>query len=176
MAEPQGHPESDGTADGVAPRHSTHMATGEPATNPLLDTDRPAGIVSRGLGALIDVLVVSTIMGGIYVGFIIVRLIIQVQSFELPESSGFFTASVFVGVSLLYLTACWSVTGRTVGSVVMGLRLVSRKGKPRVRVGVAFLRALLCVFFAIGLAWVAVDRRRRSIADLVVRTRVMYSR
>ena len=40
----------------------------------------------------------------------------------------------------------------------------------------ALLRAFLCVFFAVGLAWVAVHPERRSVADMVLRTRVVYSR
>lgn len=143
---------------------------------PNLDTDRPAGIVSRGLGAILDVIVVLVVLGCFYVGFVIARLIHEVQNFSLPATNPFFTATAFIVASLIYLTTCWAVSGRTVGSVVMGLRLVSRKGRPQVRLTVAFIRALICVFFAVGLLWVVVDPRRRSVADLIVRTRVMYSR
>ncbi|MEP9413289.1 RDD family protein [Gordonia sp. VNQ95] len=203
MAEPQPHsvspnPDPDASADDPTPpatvtplhpgrpassaapsvggSHAHHVPASEPGTNQILDTDRPAGIVSRGIGAVVDVLVVVVVMGGMYVGFIVARLIYNVQGFSLPETNPFFTVGAFVLVSLLYLTSCWAVSGRTAGSVVMGLRLVSRKGKPRVRPSVAFVRALICVFFSVGLLWVAVDRNRRSAADLVVRTRVMYSR
>ena len=57
----------------------------------------------------------------------------------------------------------------------MGLRVVDSTGG-RVRPLVAVLRAVLCTVFAIGLVWVVVDRRRRSVADILLRTRVVYSR
>jgi len=38
----------------------------------------------------------------------------------------------------------------------------------------AFLRAIFCVFFPIGLFWSAVNRRNRSLADVLPRTSVIY--
>lgn len=57
----------------------------------------------------------------------------------------------------------------------MGIRVVNRKGN-RLRPTIAVLRSVICVFFAIGLLWVGVDSRRRSVADVLLRTRVVYSR
>ena len=79
----------------------------------------------------------------------------------------------FLGVSVAYLTACWATTGRTVGSLVMGLRVIT-SGHRLVRWPLAFIRAVLCVLFAFGLLWSAVDRRRRSLQDNVLRTEVVY--
>ncbi len=157
---------------------SHHDSAGHPIARPhvVLDTDRSAGIVSRAIAAVLDLLLVLAVMGGLYVGWLMARLIYDVHQFSLPSANPFFTATTFVAVSVIYLTGCWCVSGRTLGSVVMGLRLVSRKGKPRVRLPVALIRALICVFFSVGLLWVIVDPRRRSVADLVVRTRVVYSR
>jgi uncharacterized RDD family membrane protein YckC len=39
---------------------------------------------------------------------------------------------------------------------------------------VGLLRAICCVLFPIGLLWVVVDRQRRSLQDIVFRTRVIY--
>jgi hypothetical protein len=39
---------------------------------------------------------------------------------------------------------------------------------------VALLRAVACVVFPVGLAWVAVDSQRRSLQDLLFRSRVVY--
>lgn len=176
-AQPDSHTSTKSGSAALARAHAVargHAGAGELPT--ILDTDRPAGIVSRVLAAVIDVIVVLAINACLYLGFVVVRLVYEVQDFSLPNHNPFFTAGTFVLMSLIYLTACWSISGRTVGSVVLGLRLVSRKGKPRVRVPVAALRAFICVFFSLGLFWVAVDRRRRSLADLVVRTSVVYSR
>jgi uncharacterized RDD family membrane protein YckC len=65
--------------------------------------------------------------------------------------------------------------GSTAGAVAMGLRVVGRQSQ-RVRLPVGLLRAIGCVVFPIGLWWAVIDRRRRSLQDIVFRTRVIYSR
>jgi uncharacterized RDD family membrane protein YckC len=57
----------------------------------------------------------------------------------------------------------------------MGLRVVGRRSE-RVRPAVAAIRAIACVLFPIGLFSVAVDRKRRSVQDLLLGTRVVYVR
>jgi uncharacterized RDD family membrane protein YckC len=57
----------------------------------------------------------------------------------------------------------------------MGLRVVGRR-KPRLGPFVALLRAVTCVVFPIGLLWVVVDRRRRSVQDIVFGSKVVYAR
>lgn len=47
------------------------------------------------------------------------------------------------------------------------------RASPRA-LAVGFIRAVLCVLFAFGLLWSAVDRRRRSLQDIVLRTEVVY--
>ncbi|GAC01633.1 hypothetical protein GONAM_30_00420 [Gordonia namibiensis NBRC 108229] len=139
------------------------------------DRDKDAGIVSRGIGAFLDLLVVWTILGACYLGLALMKFAVTVSEFHFPQLNILFTTTGFVITAVFYLSTCWEVSGRTLGSVVMGLRVVNSKGS-RVRPAVAVLRALFCTVFAIGLVWVAVDRRRRSVADIVFRTRVIYSR
>jgi len=138
-----------------------------------LPAHRPAGIVSRGLAAAIDTGIVLGAMGGIYLGATFLRLLVAPQDFAFPNPTTLLSVTIFLGLSIAYLTACWAVSGRTVGGVAMGLRVVSRNGQlvgwPR-----ALLRAWLCVMFAVGLGWCAVDRRRRSVQDIVLRTSVVY--
>jgi uncharacterized RDD family membrane protein YckC len=57
----------------------------------------------------------------------------------------------------------------------MGLRVAGRRSQ-RVGPVIALLRAVACVLFPVGLLWVAVDRNRRSLQDIVFRTRVVYNR
>ncbi|MFD4179853.1 RDD family protein [Rhodococcus sp. NPDC058514] len=134
---------------------------------------RPAGIVTRAIAALIDLGVVLALMGLTYLGLALMRLLFSPQAFEFPEPAVLLSATATLSVSIVYLTACWATTGRTAGSLAMGLRVVTSKGRllrwPR-----AAIRAVLCVLFAFGLGWAAVDRRRRSLQDIVLRTRVVY--
>jgi len=44
----------------------------------------------------------------------------------------------------------------------------------RLRLAGAFMRAVLCVIFPVGLAWVLVSRHNRSLQDVVLRTSVVY--
>jgi uncharacterized RDD family membrane protein YckC len=134
---------------------------------------RPAGIVTRGAAAIIDFLVVGTAMGAIYVGSMFAQLLFDPQSATFRSPAVFLSISVLVLLSIFYLTVCWATTGRTVGAVMMGVRVTSSR-HGLVRWPVAALRAFLCVVFAFGLLWAAVDRRRRSLQDVVLRTSVVY--
>ena len=120
---------------------------------------RAAGIVSRGVAGVVDVLVVLVVLAVVYVGWVFVRL--------------GFSPRAFSFLATLYLAACWAVSGRTVGAVMMGIEVVGR-GQRRLSPATAALRALGCVFFPIGLGWVSIDRDRRSAQDIVLGTRVIY--
>lgn len=137
------------------------------------DDPRTAGIVSRGVAAVVDLGVVLVLIGLGYAGLALTRLALNPSAFTFPSVSALFSTTVTFGVSVLYLAACWAVSGCTVGAVVMGLRVIGRRGV-RLPVVIAVIRAAACVVFPIGLAWVAVDKRRRSVQDVVLGTRVVY--
>ena len=134
-----------------------------------------AGIVSRGVAALIDLAVAGAIVGILYVGAALTQLMLQPSAFRFPSLGLFFSTTVMFAVAVLYLAGCWVTSGCTAGAVVMGLRVVGRRST-RVPLVVAVARAVACVVFPIGLALVAVDKQRRSVQDVVLRTRVVYSR
>lgn len=139
------------------------------------DTDKTAGIVSRSIAAFIDLLAVAALLGSVYLGFAMALLIFNTAQFEFPNPGPLFTATGLFASSIIYNTLCWAISGRTLGGVVMGLRV---RGSRRdvMRPSIALLRAIFYTIFPIGLGWVAVDQRRRSIPDLVLGTRVVYSR
>ena len=132
-----------------------------------------AGVVTRLAAAVIDALVVCLIMGAIYVGLIFFRLMFSPQSFTFPTPHALLSTASFLGLSVLYLTGFWGATGRTVGAVLMGVR-VEKSTHARLRWIVAFGRAWLCVVIPFALLWAGVDSRRRSAPDIVFRTRVVY--
>ena len=145
------------------------------SSEPVPDAERAAGIITRGLAAIIDLLVVLLIMSALYGGLVLVRLVYSPAAFSLPSLNAVFSTVVTFVVAVLYLTGCWTVSGSTAGAVTMGLRVVGRRSQ-RVSLPVGFLRAIACVVFPIGLLWVVIDRQRRSLQDIVFRTRVVYSR
>ena len=134
-----------------------------------------AGIVSRGVAAVIDFLVVGVILAALYLSVVLAKLMFHSTAFSFPSLSIVFSSAFAFVVAVLYLVSCWSVSGCTAGAVVMGLRVVGRRS-PRLPPVVALLRAVACVVFPIGLLWVAVDAQRRSLQDLLFGSRVIYAR
>lgn len=148
----------------------TGPATG--AEQPIL-ADRSAGIVSRGLAAAIDVLVVLSVSVIGYLALVLFRLIVNPRTFGWPGFNLFFSLTAFAVVSIVYLSIGWGTSGRTVGTALLGLRVVTTRG--RLRWPIVILRAAFCTVFPIGLLWVVVDARRRSVPDIALRTRVVYA-
>ena len=132
-----------------------------------------AGVVSRAVAATVDVVIVLL---ALIVGYLAVagaRLVLQPRRFSWPELGSGTLVSLGIALMIVYLAACWSTTGRTVGDQLMGVRVVNDRGE-RIGMARALLRSVACVAFPLGLLWCAVDRRRRSIQDLLVRTTVIY--
>jgi len=132
-----------------------------------------AGVISRLVAAVIDGLVVGAVLLLGYAGLAGLLFLVDPRSFTFPEPGAFFSMTAALTVLVVYLTVSWWITGRTYGSLVMGLRVVSRNGSTVTLVG-ALVRAVFCSFFPIGLLWVAVSRENRSVQDAVLRTSVIY--
>lgn len=137
--------------------------------------ERAAGVVSRGVAAVVDLVVVGVLLAMLYLGLILTLLALHPGAFRFPALNLVFSGTVAFGVAVLYLAGCWSVSGCTAGAVVMGLRVVGRRGR-RLAPVVSLLRAAACVVFPLGLAWVALDARRRSLQDIAFGSRVVYAR
>jgi len=137
-------------------------------------TIRDAGIVSRSIAAGIDFGVVIGLMGIGYLSMAIILFAVDFREFRFPEVMWIFTASGFFVTAVLYLFVCWAVTGRTVGYAFLGLRLANTAGDgvPVVRI---LPRAAFCVVFPFGLAWVVLSPKRKSLQDIVLRTRVVFA-
>ncbi|MFT3899208.1 MAG: RDD family protein [Gordonia sp. (in: high G+C Gram-positive bacteria)] len=136
---------------------------------------RTAGVVSRAIAGAIDLVVAALIIVAGYWGLAFLLFLVGLRRVELDDLQWWFTTSGYVAVLAVYLFACWATSGRTIGATALGLRVVNRSGG-RLHVLVALARALLCAVFPIGLAWVAVSRARCSLQDLLVRSRVVYTR
>jgi uncharacterized RDD family membrane protein YckC len=154
-------------------RPASRSPTGTKMTVP--DEPVTAGIVSRGVAAVIDLVVVGAVIGLLYLGLVLSRLLINPTGCRLPALDVLFSTAVVLTVSALYLAGAWAVSGCTVGAVAMGLRVVGRRSV-RLSLMVATVRAIACVLFPVGLLSVAVDRRRRSVQDILLGTRVVYVR
>lgn len=134
---------------------------------------RRAGLVTRLIAAAVDLAVVAVVLVAAYAGWAAFLLLIDPRTFTFPEVSVVFSLLAWFVVSVGYLTLAWTLSGRSYGDLVMGLRVLGPGGRRLHLVG-AFVRALACVVIPIGLLWVAVSRQQRSFQDVVLRTSVVY--
>jgi len=134
---------------------------------------RHAGLVTRVAANAVDALVVVAVLVAMYVGWSAFLLLLDGRDFSFPTPTFALAYVAGVVVLTLYFTAAWSTTGRTYGDHLLGLRIVDARGA-RIHFGRAFLRAVICVAFPVGLLWCLVSHQNRSIQDLVVRTSVIY--
>ncbi len=133
----------------------------------------PAGIVTRVAANSVDALVVVLAVAGTYAGFVALTFVLDPRGFELPDLSLLVFVVGYLALLVVYLTGAWWVSGRTFGDHLMGIRVVTGT-RSRLRLLQAAARAVVCAFVPIGLVWCAVDRERRALHDLLLRTSVVY--
>jgi uncharacterized RDD family membrane protein YckC len=132
-----------------------------------------AGVVTRVVAAVIDVPLVAVVLVSAYLGVVGLRFLLDPRHFSWPNPSFLFFLGAMAVLMMLYLTVSWALGGRTFGDMLMGLRVVSAGGG---RIGWmrSSARAVAYIILPIGLLWSAIDRRSRSVQDLVLWTAVVY--
>lgn len=158
------------------PRYPWRAASPSVGTAPAVQRPiqgRRAGLVTRALANVLDVVVVLVLLAGGYVGVAAGKFLIHPAGFRFPAPSFGLVLVVGGAVTFVYFAVAWRVTGRTYGDEVLGLRVVNFRGE-RMRWAGAALRALFCTVFPIGLLWVLVSPQNRSVQDAVLRTSVVY--
>jgi uncharacterized RDD family membrane protein YckC len=134
---------------------------------------RPAGLITRLLANTIDLLVVTVLVVAVYAGLCGVLFLRRGASFTFPTVTHAQAYWAWFGVLIVYFAWGWTTSGRTYGDRLLGLRVRRRDGGG-VGLWRGLIRALLCAGFPFLLLWVAVDRDRRSVQDLLVGTHVVY--
>lgn len=150
----------------------------EGGVSPLPRDARPyqgkrAGLVTRMIAAALDAVVVMLFLLAGYSAVAVFLFLLDPRGFTFPDVGLLFSMASAFTVLVVYQSLAWRLTGRTYGGRVMGLRVVSFRGR-RLRWASSFARALLTVGFPIGILWVAVSRENRSIQDVLLRTSVIY--
>jgi uncharacterized RDD family membrane protein YckC len=102
-----------------------------------------AGLASRIAADAIDWGIVVAIYVGILFGIALFEYFIGSGKFDVPRPAPGVTLTSQWVIAVLYLTAGWSGSARTVGKSLMGLRVVTNSGQP-LRPRRAFFRALIC--------------------------------
>lgn len=132
-----------------------------------------AGVVTRLIAAVVDAVIVAVLATALYVAVAAVEFLWFPASFSWPRPAPWLSAPALLVLASGYFTVAWATSGRTVGGILLGLRVLSSRRHllswPR-----AAGRAVLCALFPLGLLWATVSRSRRSVQDLVVKSVVVY--
>lgn len=136
-------------------------------------TGRRAGFVSRFLADAVDLLAVVVLTAIVHLGTVAIRFLLSPRRFSWESPSALGLGGLFWAILVVYLTLGWSGAGRTPGKQVLGLRVERMDGR-RLGVPLAFVRAVICGVFPLGLFWSLVSRTSASVADLLLRTKVVY--
>jgi uncharacterized RDD family membrane protein YckC len=134
-----------------------------------------AGVVTRTIAGAIDYALITTITLGTWVTYAVLLFLIDPRDYTLPSWPLWVFVVLGYCYMVLYLTAGWAITGRSVGSRLLGLRVVGRKGD-RLGWPAAFVRAAFCTIAPYLLFWCAISREptlRPVIAQPAVRYRTM---
>ena len=134
---------------------------------------RRAGVVSRVMADAIDFGIVLAALVGVYIAVAATRFLLHPRQFTWPEPSNLNLFTFGWLLLVAYLAIGWANTGRTLGKTILGLRVVDRDGE-RLPFARALGRAITCAAFPIGLFWCVVSAKNSSIADLLVRSCVVY--
>ncbi|MGY1618233.1 RDD family protein [Geodermatophilus sp. SYSU D00691] len=132
-----------------------------------------AGLVTRALANVADLVVVALVVGVGYLAVAAARYLLGPTRFAFPVASPATLLLIGLGVHAVYFAVTWAVVGGTYGDRLLGLRVTDDRGE---RLGWArcAVRAVVCVVFPVGLLWVLVSAENRSVQDLVLRTSVVY--
>jgi uncharacterized RDD family membrane protein YckC len=163
----------------AADSHITFRRAAEGGAAPVATPDQGApapahaGVVTRLLAAALDAVVVVVLTALLDLAAAGARFLWSPADFRWPRPTAVVTVSVLLLVAVVYLAIGWALTGRTYGSRLMGLRVLSSQyrqlGWTR-----SILRALISVIWPIGLLWCGISRTRLSLSDVVLRTVVVY--
>ena len=136
-----------------------------------------AGFVTRLLAYLLDVVILTAIIA--FGGWVALLLddLFKDAGFDLPTSSAAVFTALTVWVIGGYYVISWSLTGRTVGKAVLGVKVVMPNGRPP-SIGRSFLRlfgyAVSTLALFAGYFWILVDENRKGWHDHIAGTWVVY--
>lgn len=147
----------------------------KPEDSPL--NGRAAGFVTRLIAYVCDAVIVAAMIA--VGGWIAVLLDNLLETLNIETRATLAAIYVFLipVIAALYYVVFWSLTGRTVGKWLMGLRVVNPDGRPP-SIGRSFVRLagylISAIVFWLGYAWVLVDSERKAWHDHMANTYVIY--
>jgi uncharacterized RDD family membrane protein YckC len=143
------------------------------ATTPSSLVGTRAGLVTRSLANVADLVVVVLVVLAGYAAVSATRFLLRPAHFRFPAPSWELLLLLVLGVQAVYFALTWAMVGGTYGDRLLGL-CVTDDHRARLGWKRCTLRAVLCTIFPIGLLWVLVSQENRSVQDVLLRTSVAY--
>jgi len=134
---------------------------------------QPAGLVTRALANIVDLIVVAALLAAVYLGVAGFLFLRRGAQFSFPIVSYPVAYAVGFAAWIAYMAIGWRTNGRSYGDQLLGLR-VRTMHEGEVRWPRAVVRAILCAIAPLLLVWVALSKQQRSVQDLLVGTHVVY--
>jgi uncharacterized RDD family membrane protein YckC len=159
----------DGVVEGIARRLVRKPARTEASDN--------AGLVTRGLGFVID----GAIINGAFIGLSALFAFVAnalFPEFETSSAPAIALGSVtFLAIMSAYLLFFWTLAGQTLGMRLLGIRLIDFEGSPRLgsRTAIRRLIGIVLSVLTLGIGFIVVlfSDRRRGLADAMANTEVI---
>ena len=138
-----------------------------------------AGFISRLIAFSIDIAIIVVVL--IFAGWLLNTMSTIFQLGILDSLSTFFeiwvTSVIVILFSAGYYIFFWTLVGQTPGKLLLGLRVVSRSGRPitfwqALRRYVGYFLSAFAIY--IGYLWILIDNRRQGWHDKLADTYVIY--
>lgn len=134
-----------------------------------------AGPVSRAAAAAIDLgVVLASYSVGVGIAGFLAQALLDVS---LEDGTGLVATIALLTWGVVYVVTGTAVTGRTIGKAVVGLKVVTREGRP-VRPVACVVRVLTLPLstsvFGVGALLIVLRRDHRALHDLIAQTAVVY--
>jgi len=133
-----------------------------------------AGFVSQAIAAALDAAYIMVVDFAVLAVFGFLRFLTTNRGYELPKPGPGWNVALIVVIGVLLLWSAWSGSGRAPGMGLIGLRVVGRDGE-QMSSHRAFWRAVLGVLtLGLGILWVLVSKKNKSVYDIVCGSAVVY--
>lgn len=138
---------------------------------------RVAGFVTRLFAFTLDIVIcVAIVATGGWIAVLFAGLADQL-GLKMPVSLDALYVFFIPLIVAMYFVMFWSLTGRTVGKWLLGLRVIDERGHAPT-IGHCVIRVIgylvSMMVFWLGFVWVIVDDNRRAWHDHMARTWVVY--
>lgn len=167
--DPTGYPQG--------PGHLPEDMDQQHAASVAIKTGRYAGPLTRLLSFIVDSVVVTFGFTLLVAGVVFVIRLFD-PDFSIPTQSGLIYSITLVLWAFFYLWISYAVFGKTIGKMLLGVRVVSSDGQIVLKGRQSFLRVLTYplsfLIFGLGLLGIVFNRQRQAWHDRFAQTAVVY--